>query len=162
MFGNYLNILKLVFIWTNLDIKPVLKKINFKLILFHLNFFSFYFLSPHYYSFHFTLINSFSINLDNCLPSSSTTVRRWLLPTTAGNCWLPPSAATDYRQRPHRPPLFVVAAHPVLYCLPSLATIVFHRSPCLSMTVATTHRCQLPLPIAAIYYRPSLLIATVH
>ena len=134
LFGNYLNIWKLVFIWTNLDLKPVLKKTNFKLVLFRPNFFSFYFISSHYYFSHFIPINSFSIDLNNHSPPLSTTIRRRrrppsstaiavpyrLLLTTADDhsrYWLPPSVGIDDYSVHHCLSLFTTAVCPVLHCL---------------------------------------------
>ena len=152
LFGNYLNIWKLVFIWINLDLKPVPKKTNFKLVLFHSNFFSFYFISSHYYFSLFIPINYFSIDLDNRPSPSSTTIRhsrrpppsypivcRWLPPTTMAtvDCHRRPALTTiDDHTIYNCLSLFAIAAHLVLHCLLSLA-IIFYRSHCLSTMAAT-------------------------
>ena len=152
MFGNYLNIWKLIFIWINLDLKLVLKKTNLKLVLFRPNFFTFYFISSHYYFSYFILINSFSIDLDNHPPPSSTTIRRRHTLSFIADYRRRPSAATDCHRRPaltttdgHTVPhclsLFATATRPVLHRLLSLVTIVFHCLHCLS-TTATTARCR--------------------
>ena len=48
LFDNYLNIFKLIFMRTNLDLKLVQKK-KFKLVLFCSNFFFFYFIYSNYF-----------------------------------------------------------------------------------------------------------------
>ena len=92
-------------------------------------------------------------------------------PPSMADCCRQPPAATDYHRRPpliatddhtihHCLPVFAIVVHPILYHLPSLATIVFHCTPCLS-TTATTARCrQQPLPFTTCYYHPSSSTAT--
>ena len=119
--------------------------------------FYFYFISFHYYSSHFTPINSFSINLDNHPPLLSTTIRRrpsplsadavpdhqpliatdghqLLLIATVSYHWLPPTATpsiTVCRCCPPHPPLFAVVSH--------------HRFP--SPTLFVDNKQWPPLPV---------------
>ena len=175
LFGNYLSILKLVFIWINLNIKPVLKKINFKLVLFHPNFFSFYFISSYYLS---TVLHC-------CPPPFTAMIHHHLSPTVIGRYWLPlptsstticyrwpplfatihlsPAAANYHRRPPSAticycwPPSFAIFAG--RHWLPLSVTIVAshhrrlppsHRDPhCLSLVATTpTTVCYCPLPPA--------------
>ena len=96
-----INILKLAFIQTNLDLKLVIEKTNFKLVLFYLKFFSFYFISsPYFFSLpinHFFLF--FSIDFVNHPSQMSTNVRRRLTPLTIANSRRPlPIATTGYHR----------------------------------------------------------------
>ena len=135
-----------------MDLKPVLKKINFKLVLFSPNFFTFYFISFHYYFSYFIPINSFFIDIENRLPPSSTTICRHRTVSSVTDYRRRPSAAVDYHRRPaltttdghiihHCLPLFATVTRPVLHRLLSLATIVFHRPHCLSTTATTASHC---------------------
>ena len=122
MFGNYLNVLKLVFIWTNLDLKLVLKRNQFYLD---------FILSQFFFSY-FTPINSFSIDLINCLPPLSTTVRRYHPPTSTAavhHCPLPPSTI-------------------ICRQLPPTATMVAIAC-CQQLPIATAYHCLLPPPSPA-------------
>ena len=161
MFGNYLNILKLVFIWINLSLKLVLKKTNFKLVLFCSNFF---------YSILSLLITFFSLctNLFFCLltlwtarphhpPLPIAIGRHWLQPTTAHCRWLQQAAAIF-----HRLPSTVTIHHRQL---PPLATTIRHHrchSPLSSIATVICHH-QLP-PFAAIdhHFLPSLTTTASH
>ena len=120
-----------------MDLKPVLKKINFKLVLFDPNFFSFYFISSHYYYSHFTPINSFSIDLVNLPLSPSTTI----------HCCCPPSSVVNYHQGHHRlPPTTSDCQLPTATSLASSTTIA-----CLFASLATTvFHCLPHLPLFAI------------
>ena len=132
-----------------MDIKSVLKKINFKLILFRPNFFTFYFIFFHYYFSYFILINSFSNDLEKCPPPSSTTIRRrpnfftfyfifshyyfsYFILINSFSIDLekcPPPSSTTIRRR-RRPPLSVIA-------------VPFH----LSLTTADNHRLLLIITV---------------
>ena len=135
MFGKYLNIIKLVFIRTNLSIKPILRKT--------------YFISSH-----FALIFSFSIDLVNhplplstniyryCLPPTATTIRlvhhRLWLPLAIIHCYYQQSSATIHCHR----------------LLPPVA-IVCHCSPLSPATV----RPSLPPFVSSAYH---LLLPNCH
>ena len=162
------------------------KKTNFKLILFYLNFFSFYL-------YHFILINSFSIGLVNCLLPSSTSIHLCRPPSsttraTVDCCRLPSLATTNCRWWPHRPPRFttfcyyhlprlpvfatnghiihqclppsIAVARPVCHHLSSLAITVFHCLPRPPLSASTDY--QRPLMATSsptVYHCPLLLLA---
>ena len=143
LFGNYLNILKLVFIWINLNLKPVIKKINFKLVLFHPKFFYFYFIFFDYLS---TVLR--------CGPPLFTAMVHHHPPLTV--CRLPPSApfATICY---HWPPPFA-SIHSCRS--PPSVTASCHR-PSLPVT-NIRHHCQPPPSAANILLRPPSSVASAH
>ena len=128
-----------------MDLNPVIKKINFKLVLFHLKFFLFYFISSY-----FTSINSLSIDLVNRLPLPSTTIHRHCPPLSAVDyCRLLPITATVCcHQLRHLSPSVAIGSHlPLL----AAATIPRHPRPIVTichcqLTPATTF-CHHPLPL---------------
>ena len=92
MFDNYLNILKLIFIWINLDLKLIPKKINFILVLFYSKFFFFYFIFSYFTSIDFSPLTLSTI-LRCCPPPFTTTVHHHPPPTIAICYQLSPSSA---------------------------------------------------------------------
>ena len=130
-----LNVLKLIFIWTNLDLKPILKKINFKLVLFHFNFspsilylFTTIFLTSHQLVlFPLTLL---TIRYRH-LPPFIAAVHYRLPPIAIGaalNCFrLPSSTATKCRWWPRRPPHLPPSTVHRLRPTTTLSTTVYHH-----------------------------------
>ena len=137
LFDNYLNISKLVFIWINLDLKLILKKINFKLVLFYPKIFSFYFISSYY----------LSTILHYC---PHATIHHHPPPTTVGpvrHHFLPLTALVNHHQS---------LSATIRLSLPA-AAIHHHWLP--SPPIATVYCCRLPPPppsIAVGRYRPSI------
>ena len=168
--GNYLNILTLVFIPTNMGLKPVLKKINFKLVLFYPNFFLLFYLFL-LHSSYLAQIFSFSIGLVNhLLPPSTIADCRWQLPPATGHRQLPLIVASHRYLLPaaancHRLLLLIAAdnrrlplAATYCHCLPLLATTDCHRlSP---STTSSYHHWLLPSP-AAVHHHHLPLSATI-
>ena len=123
MFDNYLNIFKLIFIWINLDLKLVLKKINFKLILFHSKISSFIL-------YLFTTCQLSSAVVHRRSPSWSTIIHRRLS-----------STAADYHRWPCLLPFAAIVCHHLL--LP--ATTICRRCPLPPFVViAASHHQHLP------------------
>ena len=167
-----LKILKLVFIWTNLELKPVLKKTNFKLVLF----------CPNFSPFILCFLTSYQLIIS---PLTLTTVRRYrpppfaaaatvpcrvslitndnhkpLLIATIGKYWLPPTATsstTICRCSPLPPTPSSIVCH----CFPSPALSVDNDYHCLSSLAVTAHCHRLLPPITADRHCPSPLAAAI-
>ena len=126
-----------------MNLKSVIKKINFKFVLCHPKFFSFYFISSYYLS---TVLrccpppftaavhhHPLSIAADQCrlplltpLPPFAAIGCHSLptfVTTICHRCWLPPPAATI----PLRPPSFIAGNHH--HHLPQFATAHHHLLP---------------------------------
>ena len=137
-----------------MSLKPILKKINSKLVLFHPKFFYFYLISSHYFSSYFAPIFFFSIDHINrrllpstiichCHPLPSATVHHYQLPpSVAANYHQPPPTAAGHHHN-HLQPLSatIYCYHLKLTAATSTTTINYHR---LSPFAARAHHCLPP------------------
>ena len=85
-------------------------------------------------------------------PPPSPTIYGWLLSTTTGRYWLPPSATTNCYWRPYHPPLSTGVRH----CCPPyplpFAIISHHRFPLYALSVDDGHHRPLSPATTALYY----------
>ena len=133
LFGNYLNILKLVFIWINLNLKLVLKKLILNQFYFIPNFFTFilYLL---------TTCQLFSAVVHHCSSPWSTIIHRRLF--------------ANYHRRPCPPPFAAIGRHR----LP--ASIAAYPHPPSSPATIIHQRRSPPFVVAASHHHPSPSLPT--